>query len=56
MCGEKIGGQLRNRRFEGSPPRVRGKDAAIRDHIEKERITPACAGKSVGFKQRINGC
>ena len=46
VCGEKE--ILHHTRIarSGSPPRVRGKDIAIRKVANYDRITPACAGKS----------
>ena len=45
VCGEKRGhGKLR-RGVAGSPPRVRGKEAAAMGKACAEGITPACAGK-----------
>ena len=45
VCGEKgHGSELRGRQV-GSPPRVRGKVQQQYDNIQKERITPAYAGK-----------
>ena len=46
VCGEK--GYI-TKKFDdetGSPPRVRGKAAKNKTAQQKERITPACAGKS----------
>ena len=45
VCGEKFYDTEIGRWFEGSPPRVRGKEAIRKKHTKKTRITPACAGK-----------
>ena len=46
VCGEKrCGSSWKNCRL-GSPPRVRGKAAAVAGEAGGARITPACAGKS----------
>ena len=45
-CGEKYMATLGNRPDLGSPPRVRGKDAATVRIEALIGITPACAGKS----------
>ena len=46
MCGEKCGRAARFDACQGSPPRVRGKDAARLMMFSIFGITPACAGKS----------
>ena len=47
VCGEKVHSPKSIRLFTGSPPRVRGKVTVTDDSTGKDRITPACAGKSV---------
>ena len=47
MCGEKLKAELDEATEAGSPPRVRGKERFSRLRWLHERITPACAGKSV---------
>ena len=46
MCGEKLVDCRQQVEISGSPPRVRGKAPAVAAHFSKDRITPACAGKS----------
>ena len=46
MCGEKISGTMQTTMQKGSPPHVRGKDAARKEKGLLRGITPACAGKS----------
>ena len=48
VCGEKIITRARLTMWAGSPPRVRGKARRTPTQPRKPRITPACAGKSVG--------
>ena len=45
-CGEKAHIVCANDKFEGSPPRMRGKVEAAVSLMDDERITPAHAGKS----------
>ena len=45
-CGENKAGILQSVDGAGSPPRVRGKLAALRRSDAGERITPARAGKT----------
>ena len=47
MCGEKIPRKAYHSDKRGSPPRVRGEDCAVSDFTVVERITPACAGRSL---------
>ena len=47
VCGEKTGLAEAFKDHEGSPPRVRGKDVLRGVVMYAERITPACAGKSI---------
>ena len=37
---------------KGSPPHARGKDIVWQEFDQDERITPACAGKSICYKYR----
>ena len=46
-CGEKPLIKLNSNITKGSPPRMRGKVAALAEITQDERITPAHAGKSV---------
>ena len=46
MCGEKQFGQMMQQFQQGSPPRMRGKDAAAGRQGHRIGITPAYAGKS----------
>ena len=46
MCGEKCFPLSDQQRFEGSPPRVRGKGGFPFLPLRLTGITPACAGKS----------
>ena len=45
VCGEKGGDPESEEQKQGSPPRVRGKDAHSAGCSGAYRITPACAGK-----------
>ena len=45
VCGEKGAGVYGYARFQGSPPRVRGKEKDWRGNGGHFGITPACAGK-----------
>ena len=45
-CGEKYSFNIIVERQEGSPPRMRGKEAGGARHLLQVRITPAHAGKS----------
>ena len=47
VCGEKSGQKILQHGLGGSPPRVRGKDNEEIRRVSIERITPACAGKSL---------
>ena len=51
VCGEKAILELRLKLSVGSPPRVRGKAMDSDPTVDMERITPACAGKSVESQQ-----
>ena len=46
MCGEKCHSRFFIASVEGSPPHVRGKGHRRKSSACKQRITPACAGKS----------
>ena len=46
VCGEKAATPNVEAFYEGSPPRVRGKEVVLVDFICLRGITPACAGKS----------
>ena len=46
VCGENDRVRRVIRVGEGSPPRVRGKRAALNSRKKLRRITPACAGKT----------
>ena len=46
MCGENSGISFPSHRGRGSPPRVRGKQIEAAPDGERDRITPACAGKT----------
>ena len=48
MCGEKLVAHLIFQMIQGSPPRVRGKALPFLCCRRRNRITPACAGKSGG--------
>ena len=47
MRGEKQRNQSDLMRGQGSPPHARGKDIRTAETWDLDRITPACAGKSV---------
>ena len=46
VCGEKRCGRGVHSIHQGSPPRVRGKGTRHDNSNRRDRITPACAGKS----------
>ena len=46
MCGENRAPAFSGDSFQGSPPRVRGKQARDQVRAAHLRITPACAGKT----------
>ena len=50
MCGEKKTGGDAAPRIRGSPPHVRGKGCLTDVGGQWNRITPACAGKSIAFR------
>ena len=47
-CGEKTRSNARFRLHRGSPPRMRGEGQSLADDTDKNRITPAHAGRSGG--------
>ena len=47
VCGENLKREKTVDLTRGSPPRVRGKQGGKRIRKAEERITPACAGKTV---------
>ena len=47
VCGEKAAIKIASARQEGSPPRMRGKEADLYVRDLHRRITPAYAGKSI---------
>ena len=53
VCGEKEWKDISTKSIIGSPPRVRGKVAAEFGYSRSTRITPACAGKSLGMVASI---
>ena len=55
MCGEKWLNCTAAPRFEGSPPRVRGKERVYFLPFTVDGITPACAGKSPGHSAGESG-
>ena len=52
VCGENAPHLGHTFSLTGSPPRVRGKQGYSDSRLSEERITPACAGKTVFLKQR----
>ena len=48
VCGENLIISRQDLSRRGSPPRVRGKLQAKKKYYEEQRITPACAGKTLG--------
>ena len=46
VCGEKASAAVNRKQITGSPPRVRGKERCPCKSMCRQRITPACAGKS----------
>ena len=55
VCGEKCGDHLPRLVPKGSPPRVRGKGGRCPLRGLRDRITPACAGKSCSSTGRAGG-
>ena len=49
LCGEKFQGNTSQKRFQGSPPPMRGKALFWKTMAIACRITPAYAGKSQVF-------
>ena len=54
VCGEKAEWFRANRYYEGSPPRMRGKVGLPPPFLSMRRITPAYAGKSPKFRNRLD--
>ena len=50
-CGENLLIQSATAQLIGSPPQVRGKPSAKAPEEETDRITPAGAGKTAGFRR-----
>ena len=50
-CGENIASMLKKGIQDGSPPRMRGKPAAVLSLVSARRITPAHAGKTRAVHQ-----
>ena len=48
VCGENSPSPNHLKKMEGSSPRVRGKLAREIERVRKQRLIPACAGKTVG--------
>ena len=55
MCGEQGHGEVDEVLLEGSPPRVRGTEIALKLDLYPVRITPACAGNSCIGNTRQSG-
>ena len=53
-CGENIKARVRRHRYTGSPPRMRGKPWYALADRQRQRITPAGAGKTSGSRTRTN--
>ena len=53
VCGEKVRVFTGFHVFQGSPPRVRGKDPLSHGKLDSLRITPACAGKRSEAGKRL---
>ena len=53
MCGEKFEDTAKKNGIPGSPPRVRGEGHRRAARPWSGRITPACAGRSMGNKQKV---
>ena len=52
VCGENSCLCSHSACSSGSPPRVRGKPVVVPDLYDAERITPACAGKTLSHSHR----
>ena len=50
VCGENLPVRCERAANGGSPPRVRGKRAWQECIDDSYRITPACAGKTAGYR------
>ena len=55
VCGEQEEKNSVCLRMSGSPPRVRGTDAAATHGLRRDRITPACAGNSTALGVAVAG-
>ena len=55
VCGENCGAVTVSRRILGSPPRVRGKRLGVGCLALIDRITPACAGKTLSSPSLMRG-
>ena len=57
VCGEKVSSVLGGYEKAGSPPHMRGKGCVCIPETVIKRITPACAGKSRGWRsiQKVSG-
>ena len=53
MCGENVSRFASAAASTGSPPRVRGKQQLLDYKQKPQRITPACAGKTIEFFYRM---
>ena len=53
LCGEKANHRAFRRQFAGSPPPMRGKVKKAAWYLNKFRITPAYAGKSLVVKSKV---
>ena len=53
VCGEKSTQESFTEGSEGSPPRVRGKGPGCVRADRYQRITPACAGKSIRLRPSV---
>ena len=51
VCGEKLVDLGEGTGLQGSPPRMRGKDQALKYAVKGARITPAYAGKSFSLSR-----
>ena len=54
VCGEKLEPVYQVAAVPGSPPRVRGKVEGSGYENSASRITPACAGKSQGYRSPVS--
>ena len=56
LCGEKISSRNPRCNGSGSPPPMRGKVLSLAESEYQDRITPAYAGKSSRFDDRLAVC